>query len=511
MPEHLLNKWKTQIKPEWKIAFFTAFIIGLLTHIFVFTNSLPNHDGIVNTYSPQEKFSLGRFFLSPFAGISSYFDIPVVIGVLAIFYLSLIAVILTEFFELRKALSIFLVSGLVVTFPTISATFSYMFTADGYMAGSLVTALALLVTKKYKYGFIPGAVLFYMGVGVYQANLPFLLTLATIFLLMEALTKNVSVKVFLITTGRFMATAVIGMGLYGITFYLYNRLFAGEISNYQGLNNIGESSQSLSLTVQELIDSVKTFFFRGFITDMPVNLFEILNLFVVLLIIAGAALTFYQNKVYRSLPFSILTVLMLLSLPFSAYCLYFVSADVIYHMLMVLSVLSFYLLPILIYDKFSFAAFTNKSFSWITVIVSLLVVFNFAIIANISYYNLHLKYESTVFALNRVIDRIEQVNGLEEADKLAIFGRNTLESNLTDTIIPQSIPSMTGSSGNYLLPLPYHYFYMMQNQFGVNYKTASQDEYALIAASDTFESMEPWPAESSVQLFGDIVVIKFSE
>lgn len=511
MPENFLEKCKSHIKSEWKLAFYSSVVIGLLTHIFIFTNSLPNHDGIVDTYDAQLKFSLGRFFLSPFAGISSYFDLPVVIGMLSIFYLALTAVVLTEFFELKKSISIMLISGLIVTFPTISATFSYMFTADGYMAGTLITGLALLLTKKYKFGFLVGAILFYLGVGVYQANLPFLLTLITIFLLNEIINKDLSTKTFWVYVSRFFATTVIGMALYAFTFKLYNSFFAGEISDYQGLNNIGESNGSLIDSVIDVKDSAMEFFFRGFITDMPVNLFEILNVFILALIIGGIALTIFQKKVYRNISSFLLVILLVLSMPFSAYCLYFVSPEVSYHMLMVLSLLSFYLLPIIIYDNFSFTAITNKFFSWITVIISVLIIFNFSLIANISYYNQNLKYESSVAAANRLIDRIQQVDEFEIASKLAIFGSTSLESTITNTIIPENTPEMTGSQGNYFLYLPYHYLSILENRFGVQYKPAKQEEYETIFSSNGFKDMATWPAESSVRLFGDIVVIKLSE
>lgn len=68
---------------------------------------LPNHDGLNNIYDAQRKFSSGRFFLSPFSGISSYFDLPWVNGSLSILYLALTAVILTEFFKTHKKLRSF--------------------------------------------------------------------------------------------------------------------------------------------------------------------------------------------------------------------------------------------------------------------------------------------------------------------------------------------------------------------------------------------------------------------
>lgn len=89
MPEEIFRKFNTIIKKNWKVAFFSAIIIGFLTHMYVFTNMLPNHDGVNNIYDAQRKFYSGRFFLSPVSGISSYFDLPWINGTLGILYLAL--------------------------------------------------------------------------------------------------------------------------------------------------------------------------------------------------------------------------------------------------------------------------------------------------------------------------------------------------------------------------------------------------------------------------------------
>src|SRR5690606_40428494 len=112
---------------------------------------------------------------------------------------------------LKKTFSIVAVSGLIVTFPTIASTFSYMFTADGYMLASLLTVLALLITTKYTYGFIVGSIVFYIAVGVYQANLPFLLTIVIVFLISETLGRRISFQQLTSSILRFFGMGALGM------------------------------------------------------------------------------------------------------------------------------------------------------------------------------------------------------------------------------------------------------------------------------------------------------------
>lgn len=510
MPDQQLSNWLHKMKPQWKTAFISALIIGFLTHMYIFTNTLPNHDGMVNLYSSQNKSDLGRFFLSPFSGISSYFSLPWVNGALSVLYLALAATFLVELFSLRKKLSAILVAGLVVAFPAVSSTYAYMFTADGYMAGAMLTILALLVTKKYKYGFLPGGLLFYFGVGVYQANLPLLLTLVAILLISDILIRQPDWKTFALHVIRYGLLTVIGMALYAVTFKVY-RSMAGDISDYQGLSEAGFSLGLIDDAIRQIISKTKDFFFRGFFTDIPVNLFEVLNVLILLLIIAGTVLLIIQNRLWKKGLMVLVAFALLAALPFLSYSLYFISPGVIYHMLMVLSLLSFYLLPVIYFDYLDVPSLSNKAFSWSTVLISALIVFNFAIIANITYFNLDLKYEKTTAFANRLVSRIDDTTGVDEADKLAIIGRAGMNLPLTAYTIPQSIPAMTGSSGDLLLSQPYLYQAMLRTYYNISYDLATSAEIEALQATEAYQDMAVWPAQTSVQVIGDTVVVKFKE
>ena len=65
MPELFLKNVWANVNKEWKIAWISTFVIGLLTHLYVMTNTLPNHDGLVNIYNSQMKFKLRSLFPWP--------------------------------------------------------------------------------------------------------------------------------------------------------------------------------------------------------------------------------------------------------------------------------------------------------------------------------------------------------------------------------------------------------------------------------------------------------------
>lgn len=508
MPEDILSRWFKLIKPHWKLAFFSAIAIGLFSNMLIFTNSWPNHDGLMNLYSEQKNFSMGRYFLFLFSGISSYFDLPWITGALSVLYLAGTAVVLTELFELRKKVSIVLTAGLIVTFPTITSTFSYMFTADAYMAASFLTALSLLLTVKFTFGFLPGALLFYLGVGVYQANLPFLMTLVTLLIIKEILFKQGNLLSFLQLVFRTAILMITGMVLYGITFLIHRSFFETTSSDYQGFGEFGNSSEGTSGIFMKMLNGNAEFFFRGFYTEFPVNLFELLNAAVLILLIIGFVLIIRQNRIHLNRPLIFAAIFLMISLPFSAFSLYIISPEINYHLLMVLGLLSIYMLPILFYDNLHGLSKEAVITSWGIVLASFLVIFNFALIANISYLNQQLKFERAQALTNRIIMTIESSEDYHRDVKVAVIGRPRMYSEISREVIPSKIPKMAGALYRDLLREPHHFQAMMTNYFGVTYDFIEPEEVRPLKESEKFRSMPTWPSPDSIQMIDDVLVVK---
>lgn len=144
-PEELFGKWNRDIiKKEWKIAFFSAFLIGMMIHMPVLLSDIPNHDGLDSMYFDQNMITSGRWFLMAACGFSSFYTIPWLIGVLGLLFLSLAAAALTELLEIRRTWAVVLTGGLLVSFPALASTFAYVFTMDGYMLALLLAVLAVL-------------------------------------------------------------------------------------------------------------------------------------------------------------------------------------------------------------------------------------------------------------------------------------------------------------------------------------------------------------------------------
>ena len=180
-----------KIRREWKTAFLTCFVLGLLIHMPILLSDIPNHDGLDSMYFDQNMITSGRWFLTVACCISSYYTLPWLIGLLAMLYLGIAAVLLVEFLEVRQGLAAVLVGGLLAVFPSLASTFAYVFTMDGYMLAVLLAVLAVLLTKKYRLGFLPGALCLACSLGIYQSYLPFAVLLCLYGLYMIGTSENI--------------------------------------------------------------------------------------------------------------------------------------------------------------------------------------------------------------------------------------------------------------------------------------------------------------------------------
>ena len=52
------NIWK-HCKREWKLAFLSTFLVGLLCHMPIMLRDIPNHDGLASMYFDQNMIAYG--------------------------------------------------------------------------------------------------------------------------------------------------------------------------------------------------------------------------------------------------------------------------------------------------------------------------------------------------------------------------------------------------------------------------------------------------------------------
>lgn len=515
LPEQFFQKLHKKIKPEWLFAFFSAFLIGFLIHLYRLVNPLLTWDSLYNFHDPQNTIHLGRCFLTITCGISSYYDLPTVNGLLSLLYLALTTVCLSEIFQVKKRLSLLLLAGITVSFPTVASTLLYMYTADGYFLAMLLAALAVLVTLKYRFGFLPGILLLCISYGSYQAYISYAVMLVLVWSILQLFfAREAPLRNLLGQLGRFALMGIGGTALYLLCFKFLSFLEKSTASSYQGVSSMKLPGATDLLHAVPAAVTEFVYFFFGPLS--AVNLFKILNILLFALLFILFLFALAKTALFRDLRRLGLILLALCLLPLGCCIIYFVTPDVRYHMLMMMGFSLIYLLPVLFLDKLS-EPDTSQSkitgniatpvLSWGVVLLSAMTIYNFALIANISYLHAHKSYEETYALALEMTDRMEQTDGFENAAKLCVIGH--FEDH--DAISVNFPPDMTGIKEGYLATEQNHFAAFFETYLGLRLTGCSEEEQNALEASPAVQEMGGWPAADSVRVEGDTVIIKIGE
>ena len=281
MGEGIINLYREKVKVRWKIGFWVAFWACLAVHSYKFLNTLHNHDSLYNVYTNQNVVRSGRWFLQYACGISSYFDLPWVNGLLCAVYLGLITAVIAELFELDNPVVIGLTGVILSACPATTETLFFGFTADGYFLGLLLASLSALLSTRMDAtpveNVLSGTFLC-LSLAIYQAYISFAIMLCISYVVKTMLDREMTVK----QVWRWIARHVLLYGISAAAYYAVWKTilaFTGQAaSDNQGIANVG---QGLNLTTvfAGLLTSVRNllfFFLEWNILDHPITLYAVI-------------------------------------------------------------------------------------------------------------------------------------------------------------------------------------------------------------------------------------------
>ena len=507
MPEQVIRKLKKSILPQWKVCFAFALVMGIIAHLYKITNWLPNWDSLVFRYDSQNMIKMGRWFLPVVCAPSSFYDLPMVAGLMAILFHGLGAVCICKMFGVQKNITAALVGSIVATFPTVTSVMMYNYVADGYALAFLFSCVAAMLVTKEKPCYIGSAVFIALSVGIYQAYITVTIMLLILSLILELIYKGAELKKFMLKVLKFLLTGILGMGIYYLVLTLILKMTGTELLEYQGFS----SAASLSgIDIPGALYTIKHSFTDYFFDfSKGPSVFSVLNVIVFVLTILLYVYELIRNKV--SISRILMIVIFALFLPVGASILCFINSSLDYHNLMKMGFLVFYLFFVLQYEKTdSRCKKINCAKSWTILCITAVLIFNQIIIANVSYHKLNMAYEKTYGTLIRIADRIEETDGAEECDSILVLGYLP-GSEAYSVKLP---PDMTGTIDSYIIRADDEIVGQsvlcsaLNDYCGKNYRFVSGEEKEMLLGKIDAESIECWPDKDSVFVIDNVIVIK---
>lgn len=504
MGTNILELYKKRCKYEWKVAFISTFLIGLLTHIYKFTNTLLNHDSLYSFYHDQNIVQSGRWFLSIACSISSYFDLPWVTGLLSVVFISLTTVVITEIFEIKNPVVIALSGGILVTFPAITTTFMFQFTADGYMLSMLLSAVAVYLTmlgKHKKINYILAGVCICLSCAIYQAYISFALLLILchfIYKLFENSFKTLEYLKYIRNQVILFAVSLAAyFAIWKICLFVQNV----EMTSYKHIDEVGSGQININTILHapfNITAILKQFFF------VENTLHTVLSILFITSFIAIVLIALVKTKLYKRKLHIFLLILCIVLMPCCIGIWYFTTEYVEYNNIMLQSIAVLYIFALLLYDRYSKAILSN-----IAGVLYLIIILNFALQANIVYFNMHYVNQRTYATACEIAERIHTCEDGENATKIAVLGE--LSDERID--LNSHIGGVYKSSGLYSnLMFDQSHIQMYLNQvFGMKLEEADETTAESLLNDAAVQNMGIWPDNNSLMVIDDVIVIKLSE
>ena len=201
-------------------------------------------------------------------------------------------------------------------------------------------------------------------------------------------------------------------------------------------------------------------------------------------------------------------------LPIGASVLALINSGVDYHNLMKMGFVVFYLFLILQYEKSNFKMpRLNAVRAWAILVITLVLVFDHAVIANVSYHKLNMAYEKSYGTLIRIADRIEQTEGAMTCDSILVIGA-LADSEAYSANLP---PDMTGTTDGFILRADDEVVGQsvlcsaLNDYCGTNYTFLAGEEKTAILETLAENSMGIWPAADAILIVDNVIVIKLGE
>ena len=508
---NVLKNIKENITASDKKVFLTACIAGFITHGFRLANKFYCEDSFnyLNTISVSWTTSIGRFLLRLVENVRGPYEITWLIGVLSILWIAIASVLMVRTLDIKGGFGKYIVPCIMVCNPAVTATFAYMYTADGYFFGLMMSVLAayFVCIKRKKRDVVYAALFLAISMAFYQAYLSVTIVVLMISLVVMTLDPGKSFQDVGKEAGRYSLMGIIGMALYYPSMKIAMKLEGIELINYMGIadDQKFDVGRIKSIFVNSYIE-----FARFYLVRKKINFYNVSNVIVFVIIGILLAVMFVKgcrsNKKKSYGPAWRIAVLLLLGLllPVATHIFFVISPDVSYiSAIMAYSMCLIYILPVVLWektdpvvrDKFKSVSLAGMIFLW-------LITIHFTVIAGQAYETMYRANVNVMNELNRIVTRMEMIPGYDPEMEIAVFGNTYQEPEYV-----KSAPMMPGVVSNKFLTYPDTYVSAINWFLSADYGKANKERMTELAATKEFSEMKKWPEEGSLRIIDGTMVI----
>lgn len=508
-----------------KLCLISGSIAGWITHFYMLTHKLPNWDDATNLEHYGSGDFLGRWFLKYIHKLGTRYSIPAIHGVLMILILTLSACVVLEILNLRSTTAAILVPVLMVTFPSVACTMTFMFMAHTSAIAIFMMCIAVYLLRRYKYGFVPCIVLLICSLGVYQSYISIAITLMLLGMIVDLLEDKDVWR----TLKHGILCVVVLLVTVGIYMWLCHVIYPNiDNETYGGIGNMGDIAISeMPILIARCYKRFLEFFIWKPFPFMS-KISQVMNICTCVLALGLGIYLIIRKEIYEKVWNCILLCVIAAFVPLAAAFVYFMAPEVDYSMLMLYAYVLIYIAVVMLWEKASaiwqYSIQRNdKCKTWIVEFASILVVavmgiscYTNYLVSNRAYLRMEISYERVTSYFNRIIARVESADGYQNGDAVAILGEFYYKDNpspveMVDVLDTESLRDMSGVTlENGLITSGVRNAFI-ETFLGFEMADLSEDEKKEIMSTDLYKCMPVYPAAASIQKIDDVWVVKLCE
>lgn len=521
-PEIALEKFLTWFDLNKRIAFITAIVVGIITHITMMTETIMSQDGIWNSmqYSRAGDWviALGRWGIELAGRLNNFVAIPSITTMLCLFLMAVSTVFIVDIFNFKSKYSALFTGMIMVVSPCLTATMLYVYTSVAYCVNMLLAILAIWFIYKFKYkkiGIVISALCFMFSLSIYQSYMGVTVGLCIMLSIIELLKDNSKIKDVFINIGKTVLAVLSGGILYYILTMLILNLTGIDMATYKGAESFGikEIFASLGTNILNTYKNFVEFFFKDVIvynTNYRRDIWYILFFigFIVTFIVKLAKLKVEtkKEKIFKI----VLASLMVLLMPIGLNIINIIAVGTEIYALTATQMILVIPFVLALVESLEIL----NSIKWIILISCMCICGTYYLSDSASYSALKLTYNQAYSSTMRVFDRIETTPGYEKDMPLllaGIIGNNnyprtmnlygyTIGELANNTVFHGTYGGQIGTWINYVRVF-----------FGLDIQMCDPDTYYRIVTGEDYKDMEMFPAEDSIRIIDGVVVVKLSE
>jgi len=515
-PNEVLNRFLKWFTKEKKLIFLTTFIIGLIANIIVITNDIVSTDSIVlgEVYlGGSWDLSLGRWLLKFIGYLRFALSSSLVSGVLSLIVLSLTNILLLDLFKIKNKIHQILISILITVSPFFTETLlspycSFEFTLSFLL--SVLTVYILFNKNKFIY-LLFSSFLLACSLGLYQAYLGVTCGLCILIPLTYLLRKEITPKEFLKKILKSLLMGILGIIIYEIILHIFLNIYNVTLSTYGGANEIGIDT---ILNIPHEIKKAFISFYNYFINNELINnIFykrHIANIVLFIFLLLTIVKLYTNNK--KQIILSTLEIIIsIILIPISLGILTLIAPDRNIYCLMTAPYILVYLFILALIDNVNGKKIIDKIISWTILIIMIFITISHTVMTNATYMSARITKEKTIFASNKIINDIYNLEEYDINKKVLFIGRPVSNHfKLSNKVYDLSSgigffdPQMW--EDEILCNRGWNKF--IKYYLGIELNEASFEDYEKIITTKEYQEMNSYPNKNYIKVINDIIVVK---